>query len=428
MPELLRMPEVAANTTEAVLLSWPIAENVPYSRHDTIATVETAKAVVDVEAESEGVILRTLVAEGTEVAVGEPIALIAQVTEVVPDVDVALAALGHTPDAKGMTALEIPEADPMPSSPVSNGTSSGAPAIPRQGRIFASPLARRLAREAGLTVATLTGTGPNHRIIRRDVEAAILRRGTTTAGPESPAAIDAGQSAAGHAASAAGFVDQPHSRQRRMIAARLTHSKQTAPHFYLRGTARVDKLLALRAELNDGSELRVSVNDLVVKAVAHAHLKVPALNVTWSDEALRQYQAVDVAVAVATPSGLVTPVVRSVQSRTITEISASTRAFAAQARSGQLRQHDLDGGSITVTNLGMYGVEEFMAIINPPQAAILAVGAAREEPQVRKGKLRPTTMMHLTLSVDHRAVDGAQAAEWMGVLVAVLERPVRIIA
>jgi pyruvate dehydrogenase E2 component (dihydrolipoamide acetyltransferase) len=443
MPELLRMPEVAANTTEAVLLSWPIAVNVPFATRETIATVETAKAVVDVEAESDGVILRILVAEGTEVAVGEPIALIAQHGEVVPDLDTALAQLGHTPDSKGLVALEIPEADPAPSAPVSAPAEqlfeASAPVLAGGGRVFASPLARRLAREANLPVATLTGTGPNHRIVRRDVEAAILQR---DAAPDDaprgnnlspagviPSAVKAA-AANGHGLSAEppGFVDQPHSRKRRLIAARLTASKQTTPHFYLRGTARVDTLLALRAELNDGSAVRVSVNDLVVKAVAQAHLQVPALNVSWGDEAIRRFESVDVAVAIATGGGLVTPVLRSADSLTVTDIAATVKEFVARAGTGQLRQHDLEGGSVTVTNLGMFGVQEFAAIINPPQASILAVGGARQEPHVRKGKVRVSTMMHLTLSVDHRAVDGAQAAEWMGALLALLEHPVRILA
>lgn len=431
MPELLRMPEVAANTTEAVLLSWPVAANVPFASRDTIATVETAKAVVDVEAEKDGVILRTLVAEGTEVAVGEPIALIAATGEVVSDVDAALAELGHVPDAKGARALEIPEADPLPAtpapSPPSEETSAGGPAVAaRTGaaapvRLFASPLARRLAREAGLVVDTLAGTGPNGRIIRRDVEQAIGAR-ADTARPATPAPAT---SVVGEAAS---YTDVPISRQRRLIATRLSESKQTTPHFYLRGSARVDSLLALRAELNDGAAVKVSVNDLLIKAVARTHVAVPALNVSYLSEAIRQFHGVDVSVAVATASGLVTPVIRGAESRTVTDIAATVRDFVARAQSGRLRQRDLEGGSVTVTNLGMFGVAEFAAIINPPQASILAVGAAREEPVVQHGKVRAATMLHLTLSVDHRAVDGAQAAEWMAAFVALLEHPVRILA
>jgi pyruvate dehydrogenase E2 component (dihydrolipoamide acetyltransferase) len=421
MPELLRMPEVAANTTEAVLLSWPVAENVPFASRDTIAVVETAKAVVDVEAEADGVILRTLVPEGTEVAVGEPIALIARTEEVVDDIEATLLRLGFSPDTKAPLAIEIPEADPAPALAVS----------PAAGRIFASPLARRLARDANLVLDALTGSGPNNRIVRRDVEAAIrLRR---DAGPE-PAATNGAAASNGAAVArptrktgSSTFTDVPLSRQRRLIAERLTSSKQVTPHFYLRGTARVDGLLALRAELNDGAETRVSVNDLMVKAVALAHVRVPALNVSFADEAIRHFDSVDVSVAVATESGLLTPVIRSAQTRTVTDIAATVRDFVARAKSGQLRQHDLEGGSVTLTNLGMYGVQEFAAIINPPQASILAVGAARQEPVVRKGKLRVASVIRLTLSADHRAVDGAQAAEWMAALLSLVEHPVRIL-
>lgn len=431
MPDLLRMPEVAANTTEAVLLSWPVAENVPFAMSDTIATVETAKAVVDVEAEADGVILRTLVAEGSEVGVGEPIALIAQSGERVADVDEALAVLGYTTDVKGLRALEIPEADPVPSTAVRTSTVAPAPTSDPSpppavagdpARIFASPLARLMARQAEVPLSTLTGTGPNQRILRRDVQAAVEHR---ISGPLLQAVPEPARAWA--ATGGAAFTDQPHSRQRRMIAARLTESKQTIPHFYLRGSARLDKLLALRAELNDGNGVRISVNDLVVKAVSRAHQQVPALSVTWGEDAIRHYADIDIAIAVATEVGLVTPVIRATQGLTVTEIALASKRYVDKARLGQLRQAELEGGSITVTNLGMFGVQEFAAIINPPQASILAVGAARPEPQVRKGKVRIATMMQLTLSVDHRCVDGAQAAEWMAALLNLLEHPLRIL-
>jgi pyruvate dehydrogenase E2 component (dihydrolipoamide acetyltransferase) len=212
------------------------------------------------------------------------------------------------------------------------------------------------------------------------------------------------------------------------VAERLTESKTTAPHFYLRATVPVDRLLALRAELNEGAGTRVSVNDLVVKAVARAHVAVPDLNVTWGPDAVRHYDSVDVAVAVATDSGLVTPVLRSVEDMTITTVAQSTRDLAERARSGQLRQHELEGGSISVTNLGMHGTEEFAAIINPPQAAILAVGAARQEPVAVDGRLEVATVMRLTVSVDHRPVDGVVGARWLAALTDLLQHPARILA
>jgi pyruvate dehydrogenase E2 component (dihydrolipoamide acetyltransferase) len=215
---------------------------------------------------------------------------------------------------------------------------------------------------------------------------------------------------------------------RKAVAARLTESKATAPHFYVRGTARVDELLRMRADLNDGADVRVSVNDLVVKAVARAHQLVPEMNVIWTGDAIRSFAGVDVAVAVATDSGLVTPVLTSVERRSITEVAAATRDFVERAREGRLRQQELEGGSVTVTNLGMYGVEEFSAIINPPQAAILAVGAAKQEAVVVDGRLEVAMLLRLTLSVDHRPVDGATAARWMAAFVGLLEHPVRILS
>jgi pyruvate dehydrogenase E2 component (dihydrolipoamide acetyltransferase) len=215
---------------------------------------------------------------------------------------------------------------------------------------------------------------------------------------------------------------------RKAVAARLTESKATAPHFYVRGVARVDRLLEMRAELNDGADVRISVNDLIVKAVAKAHQLVPAMNVIWTGEAIRSFSGVDVSVAVATGSGLVTPVLTGVERRSITDVAAATQDFVARAREGRLQQSELEGGSVTVTNLGMYGVEEFAAILNPPQAAILAVGAAKQEAVVTDGRLEVATVLRVTLSVDHRPVDGATAAQWMSAFVGLLERPVRILS
>jgi pyruvate dehydrogenase E2 component (dihydrolipoamide acetyltransferase) len=420
MAELLRMPEVAANTTEAVLLSWPVPAGTPYSEGDTVAVVETAKAVVEVEAQADGVIHRTLVDEGAEVAVGEPIALIGTRGERVEDVEATLAELGASAsatsatsdpiDAKSDVALDVPEADPVPSTP--------APDQPGKGngtRIFASPLARRLARDAGIPVTEISGTGPHRRIVRRDVEVAIAQRERHDA-PLPAASADAG------------VTTRPHTRARRAVAARLTESKQTTPHFYLRASVRVDRLLQLREELNEGSAVRISVNDLIIKAVARAHTEVPAMNVTWGAEVVRSFSTVDLAVAVATVTSLVTPVLRSVELMSITTVARTTQDFVERAKHGRLHQHELEGGSATVTNLGMYGTEEFAAIINPPHASILAVGAARQEPVVADGRLEVGTVIRLTLSVDHRPVDGTIAAQWMRVLVAAIEHPARILA
>lgn len=420
MPTVLRMPEVATDTPEAILASWPLPEGQRFARGDILFVVETAKAAVDVEAEADGVLVKTLISEGAEVAVGTPIAVLARPDETVTDLDGVLAALdlGRPP---------APAAEPPPTAE--------PPAAPRNGRVFASPLARRLARGAGLELADITPTGPNGRVLRGDVEAAIAA--TRSGAPEPEAAPVAPAQEAAPVAPVPEAVpvdgrrpyrDVPHSRLRRAIAARLVESKQSAPHFYLRGTARVDQLLALRAELNTTSPVKISVNDLIVKAVAGAHRRTPAMNVIWTPDAVRNFDVVDIAVAVATPSGLVTPVVRDVDRLGVAAVAETTRELASRAREGRLQPRELDGGTITVTNLGMYGTAEFAAIINPPHAAILAVGAAAPEPVVTaNGKIRAATVVHLTLSVDHRPVDGTVAAQWLAGLVELLERPTGIL-
>jgi pyruvate dehydrogenase E2 component (dihydrolipoamide acetyltransferase) len=419
MAELLRMPEIAAAQTSAVLASWPIEVSKPFSAGDVVATVETDKAVVDVEAEADGVLLRTLVAAGTEVEVGTPIALLGGPGETVDDVDAALAALGVTAAPQGSNGHFGPSPGPA------------EPAAPGEGRRFASPLARRLAADAGLLVTDLAGTGPGGRIVRRDVEAALAQRVATEEAEvvdSTPATLPVPAPVQPRAVTAGGYTDQPLSRMRKAVAARLTESKATAPHFYLRGSARVDALLRMREELNDGAAAKISVNDLLVKAIAKAHQRVPVMNVVWTGEAIRQFDSVEVAVAVATENGLVTPVIRGVERLPIGELAVLTRDAAARARDGRLQQAELEGGSITISNLGMYGVDEFAAIINPPQAAILAVGAAKQEPVATDGRLGVATVLRMTLSVDHRPVDGATAARWMAALVDLLERPVRILS
>jgi pyruvate dehydrogenase E2 component (dihydrolipoamide acetyltransferase) len=410
------MPEVAANTTSAVLSDWPVPENVEFAVDEPIATVETEKAVVDVPADAAGVILRTLVVAGAEVEVGAPIAVIGDPGEVVDDIDRLVVELGGTP--------AVVEPEPTRSAVVEPTTRNG-----RSSRIFSSPLARRLARESGLSIDQLVGTGPGGRIVRRDIEAAINGGAgvhATAHVPTQPAPDAAVPSTV--SSPAADFTDVPHSRIRRAVASRLTESKLQAPHFYLRGTANVDRLLRLREQVNRSGAVRISVNDLVVKAAARAHRLVPAMNVIWMTDAVRSFENVDIAVAVATERGLVTPVVRGVDRLSISVLAASTADLVNRAKSGRLRQDELEGGTLTVTNLGMYGTEEFAAIINPPQSAILSVGAARQEPVVRDGKLRVATVMHVTLSVDHRPVDGTVAAEWMRAFVALVEEPVQILA
>lgn len=427
MAQLLHMPEVAANATEAVLQDWAVEEGQRFSAGEHIVTVETEKAVVDVEAESDGVILRRLVQAGTQVEVGAPIAVLGDPGEQVDDLDALLAGLGV--QAGAATAV-VPERRTVPDDPEGGTANTGDEPLPSpehaeqvaatngagHGRTFASPLARRLAREAGLSVEEIRGSGPGGRIVRRDVEAALATPRAASAPPSPP-----------HG-DAAAYTEVPHSAMRRAIAGRLTHSKQATPHFYVRATLDVRRLLRLRTELNDGVSERVSMTDLVLKAVARAHTLVPEMNVTWAEDAVRSYAAVDVSVAVATDRGLLTPVLRGVDSMSVTEVARGSRDLAQRARSGHLRQHELEGGTVCVTNLGMFGTEEFAAIINPPQAAILAVGAVRDEPVVRHGRLRVGKVMRVTLSADHRPVDGVVAARWMQAFTTLIEKPAQILA
>jgi pyruvate dehydrogenase E2 component (dihydrolipoamide acetyltransferase) len=393
-----------------------LAEGASFQARDVIAVIETEKAVVDYEIETSGVLVRRLVIDGAEVAVGDPIAVVAAVGEVIADVDAVVAELS------GMEAATQAEDVPAASAPAAPEIASGSDSERR----FSSPIARKLARDAGLQLADLTGTGPHGRIVRRDVEAAVAAGVRTPASTPAPVSDTAAASA--NTSSGAGFTDIPHTRLRKMIASRLIESKTTAPHFYVRGSAEVTALLKLREDINDGSDVRVSVNDLLIKAIAKAHNLVPDLNVIWTTDAIRRFDSVDISVAISTPGGLVTPVVRGADRLSVTEISRIVKDFAERGRSGRLQQAELEGGTVSISNLGMFGTEDFAAIINPPQASILAVGAARQEPVVRDGALAVGTVLRYTLSVDHRPVDGVLAAEWMRAFTGLLERPAKILA
>ncbi|MGI8329230.1 dihydrolipoamide acetyltransferase family protein [Actinomadura scrupuli] len=464
MARLLRMPEVAAGATEAVLAEWLVPENTAFSAGDPIVVVETEKAIVEVEAESDALILKTLVAAGSHVEVGSPVAVLGDPAETVGDLAAVLAQLGVSGPVGETVAgpvaepvrQPVPGAEPAPVSGAELAPASGAEPVRHEARggpaggdrVFASPLARQMVKRSGLSLREMTGTGPNGRIVRRDVERVLAERDASPAGrsaaeplPEragspaaesavapvvAPAVAPAVRTPAGSPA-AAGSHPAPHSPLRRAVARRLTESKQTIPHFYLKGTCTIDPLLALREELNAVSPERISVNDLVIKAVARAHVLVPQMNVIWTDDALLRFDTVDVAVAIASERGLVTPVLRSVDSMSVGAVATAVKGYVRQAADGRLRQHDLEGGSISVTNLGMFGVEEFAAIINPPQAAILAVGAGRPEPVVVDGTVEVATRMTVVLSVDHRAVDGALAAQWMRAFQRVVEQPFQLL-
>lgn len=443
MATILRMPEVLANATEAVLSTWLIDVGRPFLAGETLAEIETDKALVDLPAEQDGILGRVLARSGDSVEVGAPIAVLISVGETEADIDAALG--GHALATAVLTDAQASHPGVLPTDLPDGGaaiasrtTSSPTGSAAHPGRLFASPIARRNVKDNGLDLAGITGTGPGGRIVRRDVEEAIAARSSTappTVGIEHapvpvpvPVPLPATAAVAGAPAGApSGYTAIPHTGMRRAIARRLTESKSTVPHFYLTAECKVDELLALRKRVNDVSQVKVSVNDFVVKAVAAAFSDVPEANVTWTDTHLRRYDHVDIAVAVATDGGLLTPVVRGVDGLSLLGVSARILELVTRARLGRLRQEELEGGSFSVTNLGMYGTTAFSAILNPPQSGILAVGAARQQAVVVDGALAVATVMRCTLSVDHRAVDGALAAQWLKAYTARIENPISIL-
>ncbi|WP_020205443.1 pyruvate dehydrogenase complex dihydrolipoamide acetyltransferase [Cupriavidus sp. WS] len=411
MATLLRMPEVAANATHATLQAWARNEGDAVAVGDCIAEIETDKAVVELNADTAGVLGRRLVAAGQDVEVGAPIGVLLVNGETGVDVDALIAAAGGAPASQAEAPAETA---PPAAIDVAGGNTTQA------ARVFASPLARRLAAQRGLDLAALRGSGPNGRIVKRDVEQAAAVPAPASAPPVAP------QAQANTPATAA-FTEIPHSNMRRTIARRLGESKSTIPHFYLTADCRMERLLALRAEINATAPRKISVNDFVVRAVAVALREVPAANVGWTDAAMRQYHQADIAVAVSTDAGLITPIVRAADQKPLSRISEEIADLAARARASQLRPEEYQGGSFSVSNLGMFGVSEFSAIINPPQAAILAVGATQAVPVVEDGALRAGQVMRCTLSVDHRAIDGALAAQWLAAFKRLLENPLAML-
>lgn len=433
MAELFPVPEVAAGSTEVLLSEWTIAPGQGITRGEVIAVVETDKAVVEVEADRDATVLRLLAEAGSSVAVGAPLVLLGSSEEVEADLDALLAELGvggssspQAPVRREVPAASEPESAAAAAEPAGPASSTRGATGARR---FISPIARKLLVDAGVSSDAIEGTGPGGRIRRRDVEPAIqaARAAARAEAPSPPPSKPEAAPAPTVDPAEGAWTDLPHSRLRRTIARRLTESKQQVPHFYLRRTARLDALLALRAQLNEAAPVKISVNDFLIRAIAVAHREVPDANVTWTEDAIRRYDAVDISVAIASERGLVTPVLRGVENRSLSSISAEVRRYVGLAGEGRLQQRDLEGGSVTISNLGMYGVEEFDAIINPPQALILAVGAARTEPGVVDGAVVPITSLSLVVSVDHRAVDGALGAQWLAALVAALENPLRLV-
>ena len=429
---------------------WLVAAGDEIAVGQPFAEIETEKAVVEYNAETAGTVLELLVAEGDSIDVGEPIALVG--------------AAGETAEVAAPSAPEpaSPAAtDPESSAPVAEAQAASVPAAPAptpdapsaatasaaratddaSGRRFISPLVRRLAREHGLSLDSIEGSGPDGRIVRRDIESLLDGSATPAApaaasAPSAPAPAPAAASApstpapAPAPAGATGSEPElvPHSRMRKTIARRLTESKNQVPHFYLTADCRVDALLAMRAEINAGGTVKVSVNDLVVKAVAGAFRDVPEANRTWTDDGMLQHSSVDIGIAVSLDDGLVVPIVRGVEGLSVSALGAQVADLAGRGREGKLRPDEMEGGSFAVSNLGMFGTQSFSAIINPPQAGILAVGAARQTPVVVDGALEVGSVMSVTLSADHRAWDGSLAARWLAAFVARIEHPLTILA
>ncbi len=431
MAIIVRMPEIATGTDSAGIAGWLVGVGEEVAVGQPLVEIETEKATVEFEAESAGTLAGTLLAPGTSASVGTPIAVLAVAGE---PLEAALAAAGVGGEADPAPAAPAaPAAAPAPAAP--------APAVPAAAevrepgaRVFVSPLVRKLARERGLDLSAVRGTGPGGRIVRRDIEALGAAEHAAAPGAAAPAPAAAGSAVGGSAvagsavAGSAAFEDVPHTGMRRAIARRLTESKSTVPHFYLVAHCRVDALLALRAQIIETTGTRVSVNDLVVKAVGAALRDVPEANAIWTDEATRRFTGVDISVAVSVPGGLLTPVVRGVERLSVGELGAAIRDLAERARAGKLRQQELEGGSFSVSNLGMTGTSEFAAILNPPQSGILAVGAAEPRPVVEAdGSLGVATMMTVTLSADHRVLDGVLAAEWLAAFTKRIEQPLSLL-
>jgi pyruvate dehydrogenase E2 component (dihydrolipoamide acetyltransferase) len=409
MAEIVRMPKLSDTMTEGVVARWHKKVGDRVKSGDLLAEIETDKATMEFESFQEGVLLYRGVEEGQAAPVDSILAILGQEGE---DISAVLAQ-----EPKDAPAAAPPAATPAPEiSGVEGAAHAPAPEAPAapadDGRIKASPLARRMAREKGIDLSALRGTGEGGRIVRRDVEAyvpgvAIAAHPPT---PEGPA-----------------YEDVPLSQMRKAIARRLSESKFSAPHFYLTTDVDVDNLAEARERLNARFDVRISFNDLIIKAVAVALRRHPKVNASWLGDKIRYHRHINIGVAVAIEDGLVVPVITNAPARSLSDIAALVRDLAARARDRKLQPQEMEGNTFTISNLGMFGIEQFTAIINPPDVCILAVGAVREEPVVRHGAVVPGRRMRLTLSCDHRAVDGATGAAFLQTLRQLLEEPLALL-
>jgi pyruvate dehydrogenase E2 component (dihydrolipoamide acetyltransferase) len=445
MPINILMPALSPTMEKGNLAKWLKKEGDKVKSGDVIAEIETDKATMEVEAVDEGTIAKILVPEGTQdVAVNDVIAVMAGDGE---DVKAAGAGAGaakpapkpaEAPKAAAAAAPAAPAAKPAPAPAVAPApqAASSAPQTNGQGRIFSSPLARRLAKEAGIELGRINGSGPHGRVIARDVEEARSGKGL-----KAPSAAPSGAPSIAPSMSdkqilalfePSSFEIVPHDGMRRTIAQRLTASVQTVPHFYLTIDCDIGKLLAAREEINKQAPTdkekkplyKLSVNDFVIKAMAIALQRIPNCNVSWTEAGMLKHKHSDIGVAVAMPGGLITPIIRKAETKSLSTISGQMKDFAARARARKLKPDEYQGGTTAISNLGMYGIKDFTAVINPPHATILAVGTSEERPVVRAGKIEIAPMMSVTLSCDHRAVDGALGAELIGAFKQLIENPV----
>jgi pyruvate dehydrogenase E2 component (dihydrolipoamide acetyltransferase) len=423
----IKMPALSPTMTSGTLAKWLVAAGDKVASGDVIAAIETDKATMEVEAVDDGILAKVIVAAGSEnVDVGTVIALLAEEGEDLADasaapvsaVTVSAATVSAAPATNG-PVNNPPPATPPPATPPAVIPATAPLATPKS-RVFASPLARRIAADRGVAIERLTGSGPHGRILRRDVEQAATSQTPLATGQSAPIA---GRDARGDSVLVA------NSQMRKVIAARLTESKQQAPHFYLTVDCMIDRLLDARRALNakapDG--VKISVNDMIIRAAAMALIAVPDANASWEGDHTRRFRHADISMAVAVDGGLVTPVIWAAEQRGLAALAQTTAALAARARDGALQPEDYTGGSFTISNLGMFGIKEFAAVINPPQGGILAVGAGEQRPVVIDGKLDIATVMTVTLSADHRAVDGAVGAKWLQAFKGFVEDPVTML-
>ncbi|MBT6096506.1 MAG: pyruvate dehydrogenase complex dihydrolipoamide acetyltransferase [Rhodospirillaceae bacterium] len=446
MPVQILMPALSPTMTEGTLAKWLKAEGDEVVSGDVLCEIETDKATMEVEAVDEGTLGKILVAEGTEeVAVNAVIALLLEDGEDASALDGADTAAAPAPAVPQAAPQVAPQAAPEAptSTPVAEPAPAAAPAPASGERVFASPLARRMAGQNDLDINAIAGTGPKGRVVKRDIENAMAS-GTGKAAPaaaasSAPSAQSAPATPAAPAAPAfttddpvlanmPEFETIPNTSMRKIIATRLTESARDIPHFNISIDVELDALLALRKELNskDGADYKISVNDFIIKAVAVALKRHPACNVAYTDDAILQFKRVDVSMAVAIEGGLITPIIKDAGSKGLAAISADAKELAGKARDGKLQPEEFQGGTFTISNLGMFGVKSFNSIINPPQGGILSVGAGEPRAVVKGGKVTVATIMSLTLAVDHRCIDGALAAGFSKELKAIIEDPIQL--